>query len=160
MGHISGVYGIQGWLKLISGTSPRHALLDFNPLYLQVGDTWQELQVEAGQIHGKGLIIKFVGYDDRDLAARLVGCEVAVQREQLPDTNPNEYYWADLLGLRVMGLDDTDLGTVSSMLETGANDVLVVQGDRERLIPFVQGQIVKEVDLHTGFIRVDWDADF
>jgi len=160
MGHIGGVHGVLGWLKVISGTVPREALLAYDPLHLKCDGQWRAFRVEAGQIHGKSLIVKFAGCDDRDTAARLVGCEIAVHRGQLPDPEPGEYYWADLQGLRVITLDAVELGTVAELLETGANDVLVVRGERERLIPFVQGPVVTEVRLDEGFIRVDWDPDF
>jgi len=160
MGHIGGLYGVRGWLRVVSGTIPREGLLNYNPLHLHLDGQWQAFHVEAGQAHTKGLLLKFAGCDDRDRAARLVGCEIAVQREQLPDPAPDEYYWADLKGLRVITQDSVELGTVAELLETGANDVLVVQGDRERLIPFLQGSVISEVCLEEGTIRVDWDPDF
>ena len=160
MGHIGGVYGIRGWLRVVSGTAPREALLDYDPLYLHLDDQWQAFHLEAGQAHGKGLLLKFAGCDDRNRAVQLVGCEIAIQREQLPDPAPGEYYWADLKGLRVITLDSVELGVVAELLETGANDVLVVRGDRERLIPFLQDSVINEVCLEQGIIRVDWDPDF
>lgn len=160
MGHIGGIYGVRGWLRVISGTTPRDALFEYDPLYLKQDDQWRPYTVEAAQIHGKGLIVKFAGCEERDGAARLVGCEIGVKREQLPAPAPGEYYWADLLGLQVITLNAVPLGAVKELLETGANDVLVVQGDRERLIPFLLGSVIESVDLDAGVIRVDWDPDF
>ena len=101
------------------------------------------------------------GLDDRDKAAELNGWEILIHADQLPKARVNEYYWADLVGLRVKSIDDIDFGTVEQMLETGANDVVVVvAGERERLIPFLQGQTIVNIDLTAGEMLVDWDADF
>ncbi len=90
----------------------------------------------------------------------MIGCEIGIPRDELPATQPDEYYWHDLQGLTVVTLAGERLGTVDHLIETGANDVLVVEGDRERLIPFVMGQVIVGVDLDKGEIRVDWDKDF
>ena len=102
---------------------------------------------------------------DRDSATALVGREIAVTRQQLPALDEGDYYWRDLLGLQVINLDDVTLGTVANLMETGANDVLVVEshsdGERqERLIPYIREQVIRHVDLEQGVIRVDWDPDF
>jgi 16S rRNA processing protein RimM len=106
------------------------------------------------------VVLKFVGCDDRDQVIALLQADIAVRRAQLPPPAPGEYYWADLQGLRVVTVDDVELGTVSHLLATGANDVLVVKGERERLLPFVRDQVVVEVNLEQRLLRVDWDPDF
>jgi 16S rRNA processing protein RimM len=101
------------------------------------------------------------GCDDRDAAAALMGQQIAILRSQLPSPEAGEYYWADLVGLLVSNTEGVALGRVDSLLETGANDVLVVVQDGvERLIPFVQGQFVKDINLEEGRMLVDWDPDF
>jgi 16S rRNA processing protein RimM len=90
----------------------------------------------------------------------LIDCDIAVQREQLPALESGEYYWTDLQGLRVVNLEGVELGVVSHLFETGANDVLVVRGERERLIPYTTGEAIQEVDLDHGQITVDWDPEF
>ena len=87
-------------------------------------------------------------------------CEIAVPREQLPELAENEYYWSDLQGLTVVNLDGIELGEVSHLFETGANPVVVVKGERERLIPYIWGQAIRDVDLQAGRMIVDWDPDF
>jgi 16S rRNA processing protein RimM len=116
--------------------------------------------VAEGRPHGKTIIARLQGMTDRDQAARVIGAEIAVQRDQLPVLKPGEYYWADLIGMKVQLADGRSLGEVEAMMETGANDVLVVKGDRQRLIPFIRGQVVREVDMDKGLIQVDWDPDF
>jgi 16S rRNA processing protein RimM len=87
------------------------------------------------------------------------GRDVAVPRSTFPDAAANEFYWADLIGLKVVNEQGEDLGTVARLLETGANDVLVVEGDRERLIPFTE-HVIRNVDLPGRMIRVDWGTDY
>jgi len=104
---------------------------------------------------------KLAGCDDRDAAEALVGAQIRVPRSALPETSqPGEHYWADLIGLRVETLEGAVLGRVDHLFETGSNDVIVVHGDRERLIPYIWGQVVHRVDLDAGLMRVDWDPDF
>ncbi|MGB5832227.1 MAG: ribosome maturation factor RimM, partial [Thiohalocapsa sp.] len=113
-----------------------------------------------GRTHGKGLVVRLEGCEDRDQAAVLTGQTIAVYRGQLPPPRPDEFYWADLEGLSVTTLEGETLGCVSHLFATGANDVLVVEGDRERLLPFLWDDVVKDVDFCGGMIRVDWDPDF
>ncbi len=160
LGRVSGLFGVKGWVKVYSHTSPRQGILGYKTWYLMQNDGWQRHTLAAGQAHGKGVVAKLAGYDDRDQAATLIGIDIAVKREQLPKLAPGEYYWSDLEGLRVETVDGVDLGVVSHLFETGANDVLVVKGERERLIPYTRGEAIKEVDLQTGRIIVDWDPDF
>lgn len=113
-----------------------------------------------GRQHGKGVVAHLQDCDDRDQAQALMGHEIGIRRDQLPVTAPGEYYWSDLHGLKVITLDGEALGTVDHLIETGANDVLVVKGERERLIPFISEQVIISVDLDAGEIQVDWDKDF
>jgi 16S rRNA processing protein RimM len=147
-------------VRVFSYTEPRDNIVHYQPWYLRRGNAWQPRRVAEGRTHGKGVIARLENCEDRDQALALMHCEVGVRREQLPATAPGEYYWNDLLGLAVVTLQNELLGKVDHLLETGANDVLVVTGDRERLIPFVVDQVVKRVDLDAGVIQVDWDKEF
>ena len=159
-GRISGLYGVRGWVRVFSCTEPREALIGYSPWQVKVDGRWREMEVAQGRRHGKGIIVRLAGCEDRDAAARLLGCEIALRRSQLPEPSPGEYYWADLVGLRVITLEGTELGVVQGLMETGANDVLVVQGERERLIPFLTGRVVVEVDMARQRMWVDWDPAF
>ena len=119
-----------------------------------------QCRVRSGRRHGKGLIASLEGIDDRDLAAALVGCEIRVPRAELGEAGQGQYFWSDLEGLAVETERGLSLGRIESLLETGANDVLVVTGERRRLIPFLPEQVVKSVDLAGGRVIVDWDPDF
>jgi len=158
LGRISGVHGVRGWVKVFSETDPRDNILTYSPWYLGASQT--ACKVATGRLQGKGLVARIEGCEDRDQAADLVGQEIAVRRDQLPPPRADEFYWADLEGLNVETLDGTLLGRVDRLFSTAANDVLVVKAERERLLPFVWGQVVKEVDFELGRMRVDWDPEF
>lgn len=161
LGRVSGAYGIRGWVKVHSDTSPRDNILGYSPWHLVRGAGREVWQVSGGRQQGKGLVAKLAGCDDRDAAEALVGAEISIPRDQLPaTTEPGEFYWADLVGLRVRTQDGIDLGRIVRLFETGANDVIVVQGDRERLVPYLWGHVVRAVDLEAGVMRVDWDPEF
>ncbi|GAB4189363.1 MAG: ribosome maturation factor RimM [Wenzhouxiangellaceae bacterium] len=158
VGRIAGVHGVRGWVKVFSYTDPRDALFNYQPLWL--GEQRRQLEVRDSRRQGKGLVAQLAGVDDRDQAARLIDENIYIQRQQLPDNPPGQYYWSDLIGLSVVNRQDVHLGRVSHLLETGSNDVLVVDGERERLVPFIPGQSVTRVDLENGVIHVDWDPEF
>lgn len=158
LGHVSGVHGVEGWVKIYSLTEPREAIFDYQPWAL--GEDHEPVRVLKGKKHGRRLIALLDKAGSRERAEALIGQAIAVPRDSLPEPAPGHYYWADLEGLHVRLEDGRELGTVASLLATGANDVLVVRGERERLIPFVPGQYVKDVDLVGGTITVDWDPEF
>lgn len=160
VGHITGIYGVRGWVKIRSYTEPRENILSFDRWFVGRGDQWTVAHALDGRRQGKGVVARISGYDDRDTAAALLGKEIAIDRNQLPELDTDDYYWTDLEGLQVRNSEGVVLGTVDHLLATGANDVLVVKGDHEHLIPFVLDQVVKAVHLHEGWIEVDWDPEF
>jgi 16S rRNA processing protein RimM len=159
MGRVAGLFGVKGWVKVHSYTRPRDAILDYDTWQLKFADGWREFEVVEGRMQGAGVIARLKGIEDRDAAAKLVGVDIAIERSQLPALKPGEVYWADLEGMKVINLDGVDLGTVSHLFETGANDVMVVQGERERLLPYI-ASVIRDVDLANRIVRVDWDKDF
>jgi len=134
------------------------AILEYQPWLL--GEDKRPVKIVDGRKQGKGLAALLPGYDDREQAATLVGSQIFVERDQLPATEDDEYYWSDLEGLDVHTTKGEVLGRVERLMETGANDVLVIRGEREHLVPFIQGQYVSRVDLEAGLIEVDWDPEF
>jgi 16S rRNA processing protein RimM len=160
VGRINGVYGVRGWVKIYSHTKPLDNILHYSPWHLEQQGTYRTVKVAEGKPHGKGIIARLEGYTDRDAAAQLVGAEISVTRDQLPPLRQDEYYWVDLVGAEVINQQDISLGKITAWIETGANDVMVVQQtDRERLIPFLIPQVVLAVDLIAKQVRVDWDAE-
>ena len=160
MGRIASPYGVKGWVRINSFTSVPDSLLDYTPWYLNQRGQWQAVELLAGKRHGTGLVVHLKSCDDRDAAAALTGTDIGVYRSQLPPADEGEYYWSDLVGLQVINLRDQVLGVVDHLFETGANDVMVVKGEQECLVPYIQGQVIESVDLDKGMIRVDWDPDF
>ncbi len=160
LGRISGLYGVKGWVRVFSHTSPRSNILTYPGWYLRQAGNWVKYEVQSGRAHGKGVVAQLKGCDDRDQATMLLQADIAIPREQLPDLQPDEYYWADLEGLKVQTMDGLDLGVIDHLFETGANDVVVVKGERERLIPYLWQDVIQHVDLEVGVMTVDWEPDF
>ncbi len=166
MGRIVEPYGIKGWIKIQPFTQLQQGLLDY-PQWLvgQEGD-WQPRSVETAKVHGATVVAKLEGVADREQAAALQGMRIAVSRDDFPEPAKNEFYWADLVGLKVVNADGVALGSVTRVFETGANDVLVVEevagevaNQRERLLPFI-APVIRQVDIAGGTIIVDWDAGY
>ena len=159
IGRISGLFGIKGWVKVHSYAEPREAILNYKRWLLERGGDWQEASLEEGRKHGKTVIARLQGVTDRDEAAGLVGIDVGILRSDLPEPETGEFYWADLEGLQVVRENGEALGVVEYLLATGANDVLVVKGREEILIPFVIDEVIKDVDVAAGVIKVNWEWD-
>lgn len=155
MGRVLSPYGVLGWIKVHPDTETLDSLLDYEVWWLGRDPDWQAYTVEAAKIHGLTLLVKLQGVDDRNAAFACKAKQIAVPREALPEVEEDEYYWSDLIGLKVRNLENVDFGQVTEVFETGANDVLVVKGERERLIPFV-AQVVLNVDLAKAEILLDW----
>ena len=159
LGSIGGPYGTRGWVKIQSATEPPGNILRYSPLQVGRDGRWSRVGVAEGRLQGRGVVARLDGCHDRGDASGYGGCEIAVERSQLPEVEEDEYYWADLVGLRVVTTEGVDLGEVGRMMETGANDVMVIQGDVERLIPFLLGTVVRSVEVAEGTIVVDWHPD-
>jgi len=158
MGRVAGPFGIRGWIKVQPFTRSVDSLLGHGAWWLGREGQWGSSKVEEGAVHGRSLIAKLEGYDDRDAAARLKGLNVALPRTALPASADGEYYWSDLIGLEVANREGTALGRVTGLMETGASQVLIVRGERERLIPFAE-PVVISVEVAGGRLTVEWDAD-
>ena len=166
LGQIGKVHGIKGWLKLSSFTSPPTNILEYPRLTVHFGENTELLQIDEFKEQHNGIKVHFIGYDDPKTSQKLVGREVSVESQRLPVLSKDEFYWHELEALEVVNLEGDNLGKVAYLIETGANDVLVVKpsdqslDQRERLIPYIRGSIVKKVDVSLQRIEVDWDADF
>lgn len=160
VGQISGLHGVKGWVKVYSYTDPRENIIQYSPWLVRSADGWQKIKLDQGRRQGKGVVARLDGYTDRDQAAQLIDRDIALSKDQLPQLDKNEYYWNDLVGLQVINQDKIEFGIVERLIETGSNDVLIVKGDRERLIPYIWEQVIKSIDLDNGVIQVDWDPDF
>jgi len=167
MGKLGSSYGIRGWLRVFSSTEHAESIFDYQPWFIKQGGQWRQIDVESWKRHNQELVIKVKGIDDRDVANTLTNCEIVVDGSKLPILGEDDYYWKDLMGCRVVTVQNYDLGTVTELMETGSNDVLVVRanlkdafGAKERLVPFIEEQVIKKVDLAARIIEVDWDPSF
>ncbi len=159
MGRVVAPYAIKGWIKLQTFTEDLDGLLDYPVWRLGRNGNWREYRLLDGKVHGQYLLAGLEGVNDRDASEALQGMEVAVLREEMPEADEDEYYWDELVGLEVTNIQGEALGRVVGLLETGAHDVLQVQGERMRLIPFVEVYI-QSVDVAAGKIVVDWGLDW
>jgi len=167
LGKVGAVYGIKGWLKIHSFTDETDAILDYFPWSLKLGNKTQTVDITDWRKHNKGLIVKVGNIDDRDEAQALVGSEILISDTSLPELPQGDFYWRDLIGMTVVTTKGYDLGVVSDMMETGANDVLVVKANlndgfskKERLIPYLLEQVIESVSVENKQICVDWDPGF
>ncbi len=167
IGKVVGVHGIKGWLKILSFTRPRENIFKYAPwlvkqnILVSPRSEWLGMQLLEGRSQGKGLIASLKGITDRNETMTLVGSEIAINRAQLPALEKGEFYWHDLINMRVINKQNEILGVVTEFLETGANDVLVVEADKQRcLIPYVQDVYIKDIDVGQGVIQVDWQSDY
>ncbi len=153
------MFGIHGWLKVYSFTRPRENIFNYTAWRLSDNSVWRGFNVLAHRRHRGGLITNLDGIGDRDKAIEWVDSDIAVDRAELPRSAAGEYYWADLIGLEVINQQGIVFGNVVQLLDTGAHDVVVVDGARERLIPYVKGRYIVDVDLERGRLVVDWHQD-
>ncbi len=159
VGHILGAQGLKGWVRVFSNTSPRENIVNYSPWVIEQGDELQKVSVK-GRLQGRNVLASVDGCEDRNQAEALKGCRIFIDPAQLPRLQAGDYYWSDLIGLAVESLQGEPLGVVASMLETGADDVMVLSGERERLIPFAIDDIVREVDLEKRRLVVDWLPEY
>jgi len=169
VGKITSVFGVKGWVKVFSYTTPIENIFDYQPLIVKTPSGDKTIKVDQWQKHGKGIIAHIAGVDDRDIAQQYCQSDCVVEEDRLPALDEGEYYWSQLTGLSVVSTYNGEpelLGKVQRLIETGANDVLVVRGckgsldDKERLIPYVPEQYILNVDVAGGEIQVDWDPEF
>jgi 16S rRNA processing protein RimM len=160
MGRIAAPFGVKGWVKVQPLTALARNLLDYPVWWVERDGGWDRHEVTAAKVQTENAVVaQLAGCVDREAAAAFRGRSIAVPRSELPPTQAGEHYWADLIGLVVVNGQSQELGRITGILQTGANDVLVVEGERERMIPFIAG-VVREVDMPAGAVRVEWDPDY
>lgn len=166
IGQVTGVFGIKGWVKVYAYTDPKENVFNYQPWLMDIDGHRQQVDVTAWKRQGKGLIVQLNQCNDRDQARRFCGLKIHVSEQSLPELESGDYYWSQLIGLTVVTLDGTVLGSVQKMMETGANDVVVVRStagsldDQERLIPYLPDRVVMAVDLESGVMKVDWQPEY
>lgn len=165
IGKIGAPYGVKGWVKITTYTDETQGIFSYSPWYL--GEGMEEYAVDQWRPHNKGVVAKLVGVEDRDGAESIKNLDISIKAQQLPQLADDEYYWRDLVGMQVVTEQGYDLGVVKELFETGANDVLLVRansndafGQKERMVPVLFDQVIKQVDMQAKTIKVDWDPGF
>lgn len=165
IGDIKSAYGIKGWVRLYSYTEPKEAIFDYQPWLIKKEDRYQPLTFESGKKHGKGLVVKLAEIKDRTIAETYQNTPIYIKKSSLPKTQTDEYYWSDLVGMRVLLATGENIGVVESLFETGAHAVLNIQPDAQsidnetRLVPWHHDVIVN-VDENKQQIILDWFLDY
>ncbi|HHL30999.1 MAG TPA: ribosome maturation factor RimM [Oceanospirillales bacterium] len=155
IGKVSGCFGVKGWLKIFSYSDPRENITTYKSWL--VGDKLFD-SVESKK-NGKLIVAKLEGINDKETAQTLIGQKIEILQSQLQQLDTNQFYWKDLIGLSVTNKQGVDLGIIKNMLETGSNDVIIIKGDRERLIPYITDKTIIKVDLSNKTMLVDWHED-
>lgn len=166
VGRVGAAYGVKGWVKLISFADPLENILSYPRFTISEGGALREIELDQGRPQGKGFVGHIKGCDDRDKTRDYTGKELMIEKSLLPELSEESFYWYELEGLKVVTLSGDDLGYVHHLIETGANDVLVVKpnsdsvDDKERLIPYLKDQVIDNVDLKQQLIKVNWEKDY
>lgn len=160
IGSIGSPHGIQGWMHINAYTADPAGIAKYKSWFVGKGDQVSTYQVAEFRGQGKRFVASLMGINDRDQAASLTNAEIFIPRTELPELAPGEYYWHDLIGLTVINQQQVELGKIHEFFETGANDVMIVRGEKDHLIPYIEGQYVLDVNPEQGTIKVDWDPEF
>ena len=153
-------HGVKGFVTVHSFTEPRDNVLKYANWHAFINNKWQPIKLLRAEVQNKSIIVQIEGYPERELVAQLTNIEIAVQQEQLEKLEPGEYYWHQLIGMNVINQQGESFGKVIEIIPTGANDVLVVEGNKRHLIPYLTGKFILDVDSTQQLITVDWDMDF
>lgn len=175
LGKVQGIFGLNGALKIYSWTSPKENIFKYKSWQLDFSEaknsaesnqTPKQYKLCEGRQHKKGLIAFLEGISTATDAQQMIGAYIKILKSELPILAENEYYWSDLIGLKVFNLDGYLLGKVKELIETGANDCLIVApcsnsfDVKERVLPYLSPEFIKKIDLDAGSIEIDWDKDF
>jgi len=154
MGRVAGSYGVRGWVKVVPGGGAAEGLAAAREWW--IGDKCYKV---VAKLHGSTVVAQLNGVATREEALKLKGSAVSISRETLAEPGEGHYYHADLVGLEVVNEQGESLGTVKRLFTNGAQDVMELSGDRERLLPWVP-TVVKKVDLEKKQVLVEWGADW
>lgn len=160
VGRFGRPHGIKGFVTVHSFTEPRDNILKYTDWHVFLNNQWQPVKLLSVETHIKAIVALVDGYPERELVARLTNAEIAVHHDKLAELDQGEYYWHQLIGMKVVDQKGELFGTVTEIMPTGANDVLVVQGEKKHLIPYLPGQFIIDIDDSQQQITVDWDMDF
>ncbi len=167
IGIIGAPYGVKGWVKITSHTHDLDGVFAYTPWLLGQVEESKDYVVDQWRTHNKGLVAKLIGVDNRDDAEGIKNLEISIKAEMLPELDDSDVYWRELVGMQVVTEKGYNLGVIKELFETGANDVLLVKanlndafGQKERMVPYLLDQVIKQVDRQAKTVTVDWDPAF
>lgn len=160
IGRFGRPHGVKGLISVQSFTDPKDNILSYSNWQVHIDNQWQPLNVLRIEVHNKAILVLIENFENREIAARLTNAEIAVCRDQLPELADGAFYWHELIGMNVINAEGIAFGSVIEVMPTGANDVLIVQGAKRHLIPYVPGRFILEISKENNRITVDWDVDF
>ncbi len=146
--------GLNGWLKIYSYSETEEKFSNYTHFFVLNNRNYDQLDIEDIKID-KSIKIKFRSINSREDAERFIDKSLYIEADQLEKLNDNEYYWKDLIGLDVYIEEGEKIGVISDIIETGSNDVLVIQGEKELLVPYIYGQSIKNVFLNDNKVVID-----
>jgi 16S rRNA processing protein RimM len=158
-GKINGLFGVRGWVKIFSYTEPRENILSYQPWYVQIDGKWSTVEIISGRVQGKTIVAQIKDVDNTDKAEQIIGVDIYVEKSQLPELKDGAHYWDDLIGLEVINTASIHLGVVENLVDTGSNHVLIVNGNTEHWVPYIEPYLIS-VDIDKKRIIVDWDENF
>lgn len=160
VGRFGRPHGIKGFVTVHSFTEPRDNILRYTDWNAYINYEWRSIKLLAVEVQSKSIIAQIEGYADRELAARLTNVDIAIPKKDLKELQSGEYYWHQLIGMHVVNSKSESFGKVIDIIPTGSNDVLVIEGEKRHLIPYLPGQFILNIDSKQQLITVDWDLDF
>jgi 16S rRNA processing protein RimM len=160
VGRFGRVHGLQGFITVHSFTEPRNNIANYAQWYVNIAQQWQPLEIIKLEKVVKHILVQVAGYKDLEAVAVLTNLDIAIKQEQLPSLLPGEYYWHELIGMQVVSANSFVFGQITEIMPTGSNDVLIVQGERRHLVPYIPEQVIISIDREKRVIVADWDHDF
>lgn len=160
IGRFGRPHGVKGFVTVQSFTEPSDNILRYTDWHVFLNNQWQPVKLLCVEVHNKAIVAQIDGYPEREMVSRLTNAEIAIQKEQLAELAPGEYYWHQLIGMNVVNQKGDAFGMVTEIMPTGSNDVLVVQGEKRHLIPYLPEQFIIHIDDEKKVITVNWDVDF
>jgi 16S rRNA processing protein RimM len=160
IGKFGKTHGLQGYIKVYSNTDPIEKIMDYQPWYIKTGQAWQIIDIDNIKQQGTAFVVLIKNINDPETACAYTNKPISIPRSQLPKPANNEYYWTDLEGLTVTNQDGEELGKIDHLMATGSNDVIVIQGKKRHLIPFILNEVIVNIDLANKTMQVKWGSDF
>lgn len=167
IGQFGRPYGIQGWIKLFSFTEISESIFKYKPWCIKQSNLFKLIKIKNWKKNNKVIIVKVDGINNRIQAEIIKNKKIFIDSNNLTKLESGSYYWKDIIRCTVINTDNYILGTVKEILETGSNDVLVIRSNindifkiKERLIPWLETKIIKNIDIYKKIIKVEWDPSF